>query len=182
MSRTNNYYNKKHSDEPRKNNEIRVREVRLIGANGEQVGIVPIQEALNQASLVGLDLVEISPNAKPPVCKIMDYGKYKFEKEKKAKEAKKKQKQIKLKEIKFSPVIGEHDYMFKLKKAIEFLENGDKVLFRLRFRGREILHRDKGYEVFERLKNDLQEYGNVEKLPKMEGRFLTMTFSPLKKK
>ncbi|MCX8059457.1 MAG: translation initiation factor IF-3 [Spirochaetes bacterium] len=167
---------------PNINEEIRAKEVRVIGSNGEQLGIFSIKDALNIAYEQGLDLIEVSPNAEPPVCKIGDFGKFIFEKEKKEKEAKKHQKKIELREIRFTPGIGEHDYDFKLKKAKEFLAEGSHVLFRLRYRGREILHADKGYEVFERIKNDLAEIGIVEKPPKIEGKNLTMVIVPAKKK
>jgi len=170
------------NDRTRKNDEIRAKEVRLISADGEQLGVVSRDEALAQAYGLELDLVEISPNAAPPVCKIMDYGKYRFEKEKKAKEAKKNQKQIDIKEIRFSPQIGEHDYQFKLKKAIEFLKNGDKVFFRLRYRGREIMHKDIGFDVFKKLEEDLVDIAKIEKAAKLEGRFLSMLVAPLKNK
>jgi len=164
------------------NEEIKAKEVRVIGNNGEQLGIFPIKDAINIAYEQGLDLIEVSPNANPPVCKIGDFGKFLFEKEKKEKEAKKNQKRIELREIRFTSGIGEHDYEFKIKKAREFLEEGSHVLFRLRYRGREILHADKGFDVFEKIKKDLSDIGQVDKEPKIEGRNLTMVIIPSKKK
>ncbi len=154
----------------------------MITSKGDQIGIISTKEALEMAYNEELDLVEVSPKAKPPVCKIMDYGKYRFEKEKKAKEAKKNQKQVDVKEIRFSPSIGEHDYNFKLKKAIEFLKKGDKVFFRLRYKGRQITHKEKGFAVFKKLEEDLKEIAKIEKRAKLEGRFLSMMAAPLKNK
>lgn len=163
------------------NENITAREVRLIGADGQQVGIVPIAEALSAAEEVKLDLVEISPDATPPVCKIMDYGKHLFEKKKQAALAKKNQKQVQVKEIKFRPGTEEGDYQVKLRNLIRFLEDGDKAKVSLRFRGREMAHQELGMELLKRVEEDLAEYGTVEQFPKMEGRQLTMVLGPKKK-
>ncbi len=149
-------------------------EVRVIGEDGEQLGVLPLKKAIELAFEKGLDLVEISPNAEPPVCRIIDFGKFRFERERKAKEAKKNQKQVEIKEIRFTATIEEHDIEVKLKKAREFLEDGDKVLFKLRFRGREIVHSDVGVQLFEKIIQDLDDVGIVEKRPFIEGKFLTM--------
>lgn len=163
---------------PRVNEQIRVNKVRLIGAGGEQLGILNIREAQQAADDLGLDLVEISPNAEPPVCKILDYGKFKYEQQKKAAEARKKQKVVDVKEIKIRPTIEEHDYQVKLRNARRFLEEGDKVKVVLRFRGREMAHLDLGMEVLMRFKNDLSDVGKVEAEPKMEGRQAMMLMGP----
>jgi translation initiation factor IF-3 len=162
---------------PRINDNIRVRKVRLIGADGEQVGVVDIAEALKMAQDVGLDLVEISPNAEPPVCKILDYGKFKYEQQKKANEARKKQKTIELKEIKLRPTIDKHDYDTKMKAAKRFLEEGDKVKITMRFRGREMAHTSIAMEVMNRVKEDLGPLSKIEQDPKMEGRQMIMILS-----
>lgn len=141
-----------------------------------------IDEALRIASEANLDLVEISPNAQPPVCRVMDYGKYKFEQSKKAHQAKKKQKQIQVKEIKFRPGTEEGDYQVKLKKLIEFLDSGDKTKITIRYRGREMQHQELGAQLLERIEEDLEPYGVVEQRPKMEGRQLVMVLAPSKKK
>ncbi len=163
------------------NENITAREVRLIGADGQQVGIVPIAEALSAAEDAKLDLVEISPDATPPVCKIMDYGKHLFEKKKQAALAKKNQKQVQVKEIKFRPGTEEGDYQVKLRNLIRFLEDGDKAKVSLRFRGREMAHQELGMELLKRVEEDLADYGTVEQFPKMEGRQLTMVLGPKKK-
>jgi translation initiation factor IF-3 len=155
--------------------------VRLIDAEGTQVGIVSSRDALAKAQEAELDLVEIVPHAKPPVCRIMDYGKFLFEQNKKKQKAKKKQKQVQLKEIKFRPSTEEGDYQVKLRNLIRFLEEGDKAKVSLRFRGREMAHQDIGRNLLKRLETDLEEYGIVEQFPKMEGRQLTMVFGPKKK-
>lgn len=149
---------------------IRAPRVRLVDENGEMVGVVSIAEALRAAEEAGLDLVEISPNADPPVCKVLDYGKYRYEQQKKANEARKKQKVIELKELKVRPGIEPHDYDVKLRAAKKFLEEGDKVKFTLRFRGREMAHLQLGMEVLARLKADLAGLCKVEQEPKLEGR------------
>jgi len=169
------------SDRARINHQISVQEVRLIDAEGEQVGIVSTREALRSAEEVGLDLVEISPTAKPPVCRIMDYGKFLFEISKKQAEAKKKQKQIQVKELKFRPTTEEGDYQVKLRNLIRFLEHGDKVKITLRFRGREVAHQDLGMKILDRLQQDTAEFAVVEQQAKREGRQLMMVLSPKKK-
>jgi translation initiation factor IF-3 len=169
------------SDRARINHQISVQEVRLIDAEGEQVGIVSTREALRSAEEAGLDLVEISPTAKPPVCRIMDYGKFLFEISKKQAEAKKKQKQIQVKELKFRPTTEEGDYQVKLRNLIRFLEHGDKVKITLRFRGREVAHQDLGMKILDRLQQDTAEFAVVEQQAKREGRQLMMVLSPKKK-
>ncbi len=163
---------------PRVNRDIDAREIRLIDENGEMVGVVPTEEALNRAENVGLDLLEVSPNAEPPVCKIIDYGKYRYEQQKKANLAKKKQKIVHLKELKMRPTIEEHDYQVKLRNARKFLKNGDKVKFSMRFRGREMAHIDVGRQVFERIKEDLGEEIKIETDAKMESRQMIMIIAP----
>ncbi len=155
--------------------------MRLIDAEGENVGVVDREEALRIASEADLDLVEISPNAQPPVCRVMDYGKYKFEQNKKAHQAKKKQKQIQVKEIKFRPGTEEGDYQVKLRKLVEFLQDGDKTKITIRYRGREMQHKELGAQLLDRIEEDLKDYGDVEQRPKMEGRQLIMVLSPSKK-
>ncbi len=162
------------------NDRILAPEVRVIDENGEQIGILPIEEALERAAEAELDLVEISPNAEPPVCRIMDYGKFMFEQNKKQQSAKKKQKQVQVKEIKFRPGTDIGDYRVKLRNLIRFLQDGDRVKVTLRFRGREMAHQELGRELLERVKNDLAEYGTVEQFPKMEGRQMVMVLSPKK--
>lgn len=164
------------------NEDIRVKEVRLIDQDGEQAGIVSIQQALEMAEQAELDLVEISPNAEPPVCRIMNYGKFLYEKSKTAKEQKKKQKVVQVKEIKFRPGTDEGDYQVKLRSLIRFLEDGDKAKITVRFRGREMAHQDIGFDVLERVKNDLAEISVVESAPgKLEGRQAVMVLAPKKK-
>jgi len=152
----------------------------LIGADGEQVGVVSSQEALQKAIESGLDLVEISPNAEPPVCRIMDFGKFRYEASKKKQQAKKKQKQTHLKEIKFRPGTDIGDYQVKLRKLIQFLEDEDKVKITLRFRGREMAHQELGRKLLNRVEEDLKEYGVVEQYPKLEGRLMVMVLAPKK--
>lgn len=161
------------------NRDIRVPEVRLVDEDGEMIGVVPTREALARAQEVGLDLVEISPGAEPPVCKILDYGKFKFEQDKRAAEAKKKQKVIELKEIKLRPGIGDHDYEIKLKQAKKFLGEGDKVKFTLRYRGRELSRTELGMQVLRRVRTELDGLVRVEFEPKFEGRQVTMIVAPL---
>ncbi|WYB25229.1 translation initiation factor IF-3 [Gallaecimonas sp. GXIMD1310] len=163
------------------NDLIRIPEVRLIDADGEQQGVVKIADALQMAEDAQLDLVEISPNAEPPVCQIMDYGKFLYEKQKSAKEQKKKQKQIQVKEIKFRPGTDEGDYQVKLRNLVRFLEDGDKAKITLRFRGREMAHQELGRDLLERIKGDLEELSVVESFPKMEGRQMVMVLAPKKK-
>jgi translation initiation factor IF-3 len=164
------------------NENISAREVRLIGADGEQIGIVSIDEALRIAEEAKLDLVEISADAEPPVCRVMDYGKSIFEKKKQIAAAKKNQKQIQIKEIKFRPGTEEGDYQVKLRNLVRFLSDGDKAKVSLRFRGREMAHQELGMELLKRVETDLLEYGAVEQHPKMEGRQLIMVIAPKKKK
>ncbi|MEY4793801.1 MAG: hypothetical protein RL312_2251 [Pseudomonadota bacterium] len=163
---------------PRINDEIRVPQVRLIDDAGEMIGVMSAREALIRAYDVGLDLVEISPNAVPPVCKILDYGKYKYEQQKKANEARKKQKVVEIKEIKVRPNIDDHDYEVKMKQMKNFIGEGDKVKVTLRFRGREMAHQELGVKVLERIRSDLIELVKVEQMPKLENRQMVMVISP----
>lgn len=156
------------------NNRIDAREVRLIGADGANVGVVPTRQAMIMAEEAGLDLVEISPDAMPPVAKILDYGKFRFQEQKKAAEARKKQKVIELKEIKLRPMIDDHDFDTKMKAARRFFEEGDKVKFTLRFRGREMDHQDLGYKLLIRVREGMTDVSKVELDPKPEGRQITM--------
>lgn len=153
----------------------------MIDADGEQAGIVSLQAALNMAGEAGLDLVEIAPMAQPPVCRVMDFGKFKYQESKKAHEAKLKQKQIQVKEVKLRPATDENDYQIKLRNLKRFLEEGDKCKVTLRFRGREMAHQEFGLRQLERVKADLEELGQVEQMPKMEGRQMVMVIAPLKK-
>jgi translation initiation factor IF-3 len=157
-----------------------VPEVRLIGADGEQVGVVPLEQALETAQEQALDLVEVSPHEQPPVCRIMDYGKFRFEQSKKKNAARKKTKQIQLKEVKFRPGTEEGDYQVKLRNLQRFLENGDKTKVTLRFRGREMAHREIGARLLERVQSDLSDMATVEQFPKMEGRQMIMVLAPKK--
>ncbi|WP_425597721.1 translation initiation factor IF-3 [Thalassorhabdomicrobium marinisediminis] len=164
------------------NDRIRAPEIRLIGADGENVGVVSPARAMAMAEDAGLDLVEISPNASPPVCKIMDYGKFKYETQKREAEARKKQKIIDVKEVKFRPNTDENDYQVKMRNVVKFLEHGDKVKVTLRFRGREMAHQNLGRELLERVAEDTKELGKVENFPKMEGRQMVMMIGPLPQK
>jgi translation initiation factor IF-3 len=164
------------------NEQIRVREVRLIDDKGEQKGIVPTLEALNMARELSLDLVEVAPTANPPACKILDYGKYRFEMEKKLRESKKKQKLQELKEIRMQPKIDDHDLDFKSKHVKEFLADGDKVKVTIRFRGRELAHTELGLVVLKDVLSKLGDDYVIEKQPAMEGRFMSMTLAPKAKK
>ncbi len=155
--------------------------MRLVGVEGEQLGIVSLKAALDAAEEAGLDLVEIAPMAEPPVCRIMDYGKFKYQEQKKAHEAKQKQKQVQIKEIKFRPGTDENDYQIKLRNMKRFLEEGDKCKATLRFRGREMAHQEFGLRQLERIREDLEEYGQVEQMPKMEGLQMVMVVAPKKK-
>ena len=166
---------------PRVNDRIDSSEIRLIGPEGENVGVVTPARGQELADQVGLDLVEISPNANPPVCKIMDFGKYKYEQQKRESEARKKQKIIEIKEIKFRPGTDVHDYEVKMRSVYKFLENGDKVKITMRFRGREMAHQNLGRELLERVADDVKELGKVENMPKMEGRQMTMMIGPATK-
>lgn len=174
------YVKEKSKDDLRINKEITVPQVRLVGVDGEMIGVTDIAKALMLAEEVGLDLVEISPGAEPPVCKILDYGKYKYEQEKKAAEAKKKQKVIEIKELKLRPTIGDHDYQIKMKQAKQFLEEGDKVKFSLRFKGREMSHSEIGMALMTRVKQDLEGLIRIDQEPKFEGRQVIMVVSPIK--
>ena len=165
----------------KRNDEIDAREVRVIDANGEQAGVMPLRDALELARGVSLDLVEVSPNADPPVCRIMDFGKFVFEQNKKAQSAKRKQKQVHVKEIKFRPGTDAGDYDVKLRKLREFLEHGDKAKVTLRFRGREMAHQDLGAKLLARVRDDLEELGTVEQMPQLEGRQMIMIIGPKKK-
>jgi translation initiation factor IF-3 len=162
------------------NGEITALEVRLVGEEGEQLGIVPLREALAAANDAGLDLVEIAPMAKPPVCKLMDFGKFKYQEQKKAHEARLKQKRVQVKEVKLRPGTDENDYQIKLRNLKRFLDDGDKCKVTLRFRGREMAHQDIGMRQLERIKADLEELGQVEQMPKMEGRQMVMVIAPKK--
>ncbi|WP_269100157.1 translation initiation factor IF-3 [Mangrovicoccus ximenensis] len=163
------------------NGRIRAPEIRLIGADGENVGLCTPSRGMELAERAGLDLVEISPNATPPVCKIMDFGKYKYETQKRESEARKKQKIIEVKEVKFRPGTDTHDYDVKMKNVFKFLEKGDKVKVTLRFRGREMAHQNLGRELLERVADDVKEIGKVENMPKMEGRQMVMMIGPTAK-
>jgi translation initiation factor IF-3 len=163
---------------PRVNDQIEAGKIRLVDARGEMVGVVGLHDALQRAWEAGLDLVEVSPNADPPVCKLLDIGKYKYELQKKANEARKKQKVIEIKEIKLRPGIDEHDYEVKRKAMVRFLGEGDKVKVTLRFRGREMVHQELGVAVLDRVKADLAELAKVEAHPRLEGRQMTMVMAP----
>ncbi|MEQ8488492.1 MAG: translation initiation factor IF-3 [Marinovum algicola] len=166
---------------PRVNDKIRAPEIRLIGPEGENIGVVTPEKAMDLAFEAELDLVEISPNATPPVCKIMDYGKYKYEQQKRESEARKKQKVIEVKEVKFRPNTDTHDYDVKMRNVVKFLEHGDKVKVTLRFRGREMAHQDLGRELLHRVAGDVEGIGKVENMPKMEGRQMIMIIAPASK-
>ncbi len=165
-------------DGPRVNEEIRVREVHLIDKDGANRGTVVAAEAIRLAQEAGLDLVEISPNADPPVCKLMDFGKYKYQEQKKAAEARKKQKVVEVKEIKFRPMIDDHDYDVKMRSMLRFFEEGDKVKVTLRFRGREMAHQELGIQLLSRVKEDTGKLAKVEQEPRMEGRQMVMVLAP----
>ena len=169
-------------DETRINDDITAAEVRLIGSDGEQLGVVALEKAQEIAFEADLDLVEIAATAEPPVCRIMDYGKYKFELGKKAHAAKKKQKQVHVKEIKFRPGTDEGDYQVKLRNLTRFLNDGDRTKVTVRFRGREMAHRELGMKLLERVESDLAELAQVDQMPKMEGRQMIMVLTPKKKK
>lgn len=156
------------------NNRIRVREVRVVGEAGEQLGVLATPDALKKAEEAGLDLVEVASTAVPPVCRIMDYSKYKYEQEKREKEARKKQKVVHLKEIRLSPKIGEHDYQFKLRNLEDFLKRGDKVKITMMFKGREMAHVDLGRKILDRLSSEISQVGEIEEPARQEGRFINM--------
>lgn len=160
--------------ENRINEQIRVPQVRVIGPAGEQIGVLPIEEARQRAEVSQLDLVEVAPTATPPVCKIMDYGKFRYQQQKRAHEAKKRQTVIQIKEVKVRPKIDEHDYQFKLNHIKRFLEDGDKAKISVVFRGREIVHRELGRKLLDRYIEETKDFGEVESMPKMEGRNMTM--------
>jgi len=165
-------------DGPRVNEDIRVPQVRLIDQDGEMIGVMTSREAMQRAFDVGLDLLEISPNAEPPVCKITDYGKFKYEQQKKANEARKKQKVVEIKEIKVRPNIDDHDYDVKMRQMKMFIGEGDKVKVTLRFRGREMAHQDLGIKVLERIRIELGETIKVEQMPRLENRQMIMVLAP----
>jgi translation initiation factor IF-3 len=166
----------------RTNSEINAPEIRLVGEEGEQLGIMSARQALSLAEEAGIDLVEIAPLAKPPVCRLMDFGKFKYQEAKRAAEAKSKQKQIQVKEVKFRPGTDEGDYQIKLRNLTRFLQDGDKAKVTLRFRGREMAHQEFGVRLLERVKADLEAVAVVEQFPKLEGRQLVMVLAPHKKK
>ena len=163
---------------PRVNEQIEAIKVRVVNADGEMVGVISKEEGIEIAFEAGLDLVEVSPNADPPVCKVLDYGKYKYEAQKKANEARKKQKVIDVKEIKMRPGIDEHDYQVKMRSIRRFLDEGDKVKMTIRFRGREMAHQELGMKVLDRVREDVDELAKVEQFPKSEGRLMTMVIAP----
>jgi translation initiation factor IF-3 len=165
-------------DGPRINEEIRAREVQLIDNTGDNKGVVDFQTAMSMAEAAGLDLVEISPNSTPPVCKILDFGKYKFQAQKKAAEARKKQKIVEIKEIKLRPMIDDHDYYVKMRSMKRFFEEGDKVKITLRFRGREMAHQELGYKLLNRVKEDIAQMAKIESEPRFEGRQMVMLLAP----
>ena len=165
-------------DGPRVNDEITAMSIRLVDERGQMAGVVSLREALEKAAEAGLDLVEIAPTASPPVCKILDYGKFKYEEQKKKNEARKKQKVIEIKEIKLRPTIDDNDYNIKMKAMQRFLQEGDKVKVTLRFRGRELAHQDLGMAVLVRVRDDLDPIAKVEQMPKMEGRQMVMVVAP----
>ncbi len=175
-----NYFQKRTKPRgPRSNNRITSSEIQVIASDGENLGILNLHDAINRARENGLDLIEIAPKAKPPVCKIMDMGKYKYDAQKKANKAKKKQKKIELKEIKLRPVTEIHDYSFKIKNAQKFLTKGDKVKFTIRFRGRELQHSSLGNDLMEKIKQDILSIGRVELQPKFDGKQMIMVIQPL---
>ena len=175
-----NYFQRRTKDRgPRSNNRIMSQEVQVISSDGKNLGILNTQEAINMAKNEGLDLIEIAPNANPPVCKIIDMGKFKYEAQKKANKAKKRQKKIELKEIKLRPVTEVHDYNFKLKNAQKFLTKGDKVKFTIRFKGRELMHANLGNNLMNRIQEDIKLVGKVEMSPKFDGKQMIMVIQPL---
>jgi translation initiation factor IF-3 len=160
------------------NEEITASKIRLVGPDGQMIGVVSVPEAITKAAEYGLDLIEISPNADPPVCKVMDYGKFKYEIQKKKNEARKKQKVIDIKEIKMRPGIDDHDYQVKMRSVRRFLEDGDKVKMTIRFRGREMVHMELGAKVLDRIRADIDAIAKVEQTPRTEGRMMTMVIAP----
>ena len=175
-----NYFQRKTKPRgPKANNRINSPEVQVIASTGENLGIISTNKAISMAKEEGLDLIEIAPNAKPPVCKIIDMGKYKYDAQKKANKAKKKQKKIELKEIKLRPVTETHDYNFKLKNAQKFLSKGDKVKFTIRFKGRELQHSNLGHDLMNKIQEDIKLVGKVEMNPKFDGKQMIMVIQPL---
>ena len=177
--RYNNFQKRTRDKGPKSNNRINSPEVQVIASNGENLGILNTNEAISMAKEEGLDLIEIAPNTKPPVCKIIDIGKYKYDAQKKANQAKKKQKKIEVKEIKLRPVTETHDYQFKIKNAQKFISKGDKVKFTIRFKGRELQHAHLGEELMDKIKVDMQEVGKVESDPRFDGKQIIMVIQPL---
>ena len=176
----NNYFQRRTKPRgPRFNNRITSPDVQVIGSDGQNLGILNLNDAIKRAKEVGLDLIEIAPNTNPPVCKIMDMGKYKYDAQKKANKAKKKQKKIELKEIKLRPVTEVHDYTFKIKNAQKFISKGDKVKFTIKFKGRELQHSHLGNELMDKIKLDMKEIGRVELQPKFDGKQMIMVIQPL---
>ncbi|QJR21363.1 Translation initiation factor 3 [Brevinematales bacterium NS] len=169
-------------DKLRINDEITAKEVRLVSGTGEQLGIVSIEEALAKADELGVDLVEIAPQANPPVCKLIDYGKFLYQKEKKAKEAQKHQKIVEVKEMKFKPKIADHDFSYRAKQMQEFLEAGDKVKVTIRFRGRELAHTQIGFDLADKIVEAMKEWGTPDKPPKLEGKQIVFVLNPKAKK
>ena len=175
-----NYFQRRtKSQGPRSNFKITSNEVQVINSNGENMGVMNLNDAIKKAKEEGLDLIEIAPNAKPPVCKIMDMGKYKYDAQKKANKAKKKQKKIELKEIKLRPVTDVHDYSFKIKNAQKFIVKGDKVKFTIKFKGRELQHPQLGHELMKKIQEDMKVIGKVELHPKFDGKQMIMVIQPL---
>ena len=175
-----NYFQRRTKDKgPRSNNRISSPDVQVIASDGENLGVMNTNQAISMAKNQGLDLIEIAPNANPPVCKIIDIGKYKYEAQKKANKAKKKQKKIELKEIKLRPVTEVHDYTFKIKHAHKFLSKGDKVKFTIRFKGRELQHSNLGNELMDKIKEDIKDIGKVELQPQFDGKQMIMVIQPL---
>tara|TARA_Y100000590_G_scaffold80179_1_gene89014 strand:+ start:694 stop:1239 length:546 start_codon:yes stop_codon:yes gene_type:complete len=175
-----NYFQRRNKSRgPRFNHRITSHEVQVISSDGDNLGILNLNDAINKAREEGLDLIEISPNARPPVCKIMDMGKFKYDQQKKANKAKKKQKKIELKEIKLRPVTEIHDYTFKIRNAQKFISKGDKVKFTIRFKGRELQHSNLGNDLMEKIKQDMQSIGKVELQPKFDGKQMIMVIQPL---
>jgi len=177
--RYNNFQKRTRDRGPKSNNRINSPEVQVIASSGENLGILNTNEAISMAKEEGLDLIEIAPNAKPPVCKIIDIGKYKYDAQKKSNQAKKKQKKIELEEIKLRPVTETHDYQFKIKNAQKFISKGDKVKFTIRFKGRELQHAHLGEELMDKIKVDMQEVGKVELNPRFDGKQIIMVIQPL---
>ena len=175
-----NYFQRRTKDKgPRSNNRISSPDVQVITSDGENLGVISTNEAISMAKNQGLDLIEIAPKAKPPVCKIMDIGKYKYDQQKKANKAKKNQKKIELKEIKLRPVTEVHDYSFKIKNAQKFLSKGDKVKFTIKFKGRELQHKNLGNELMDKIKADMENIGKVELQPKFDGKQMIMVVQPI---